>query len=305
MKQDNFYTVLGVSETASQDEIKKAYRKLAIEHHPDKGGSEEVFKKISEAYDTIGDERKRNEYDNQRKNPFYNNQEGDPFKEYEDFFRGFTQRKRSAPDKVIDIEVTVLESFNSSDKIITYDRKHACNTCEGKGGEKLKCTSCDGVGFTQVTMGTGYFQQVFRQPCNKCRGEGEIFKTKCGTCNGSGTKNETETIKIKLPHGVDEGQFFKMQGNGDFYNGVYGNLIIKVKIVPENNFEKNFNDLIYNAYFNLDDLKSDTFEIPHPTGKLNIKLPNDFDTSKPLRVKSKGFRGGDLFIKLNVKFKRK
>ena len=111
-------------------------------------------------------------------------------------------------------------------------------------------------------------------------------------------------MKIKLPHGVDEGQFFKMQGKGDFSNGIYGNLIIKIKIVPENNFEKNMNDLIYNAYLNLDDLKKDTFEVSHPVGKMNIKLPNDFDTSKPLRVKSKGFNGGDLFIKLHVKFKR-
>jgi molecular chaperone DnaJ len=304
MNQDNFYKVLGVNENATQDEIKKTYRKLAVEHHPDKGGSEETFKKISEAYDTIGDEKKRTEYDNKRKNPFFGQNNGNPFQDFGDIFGGFTQRKRGVPDKIIDLEVTVLESFNSSDKIFTYSRNHACDTCNGKGGEKIKCGSCNGQGFTQVTMGTGFFAQVFRQPCGVCRGEGETFKTKCGTCHGSGTKSETESMKIKLPHGVDEGQFFKMQGKGDFYNGIYGNLIIKIKVVPENDFEKNMNDLIYNAYLNLNDLKKETLEIPHPHGAMNIKLPNDFDTSKPLRVKSKGFSGGDLFIKLHVRFKR-
>jgi len=81
-------------------------------------------------------------------------------------------------------------------------------------------------------------------------------------------------------------------------------LVLKINITPENNFEKNMNDLVYNTYLNLEDLKKDTIDIPHPAGKMNIKLPIDFDTSKPLRVKSKGFNGGDLYIKLNVKFKR-
>lgn len=304
MNQDNFYQILGVNENATQDEIKKAYRKLAVEHHPDKGGSEEKFKKISEAYDTIGDEKKRAEYDNRKNNPFFGQGGGNPFQDFGDMFGGFTQRKRTVQDKVIDLEITVLESFNSSDKTISYRRNHACDTCNGKGGEKIRCTSCNGQGFTKVTMGTGFFAQIFRQPCGVCRGEGESFKSKCGTCHGSGTKTENETIKIKLPHGVDEGQFFKMQGKGDYSNGVYGNLIIKIKIVPEGNFEKNMNDLIYNAFLTLDDLKNDTFEIPHPSGNINIKIPNEFDTSKPLRVKGKGFSGGDLYIKLHVRYRR-
>lgn len=304
MSNDNFYNILGVNENATQEEIKKAYRKLVVEHHPDKGGSEETFKKISQAYDTIGDEKKRMEYDNQRKNPFFGYNNDDPFRNFGDFFNGFTTRKRSAPDKVIEINVGVIESFNSSDKIIDLTRNHPCNSCNGNGGEKIKCGSCNGNGFTQVTIGAGFYTQVFRQPCNNCKGEGEIFKNKCGTCHGSGTRKENETIKIKLPHGVDEGQFFKMQGKGDYHNGIYGNLIIKIKMVPENNFEKNLNDLIYNSYLNLEDLKKDTLDIPHPSGNLNIKLPNEFDTSKPLRVKSKGFKGGDLFIKLHVKFNR-
>lgn len=305
MSSETYYDILGVSETSTQDEIKKAYRKLAVEHHPDKGGNEEKFKKISEAYDTIGDDTKRNDYDNRRKNPFFgSNGGGNPFQDFGDIFGAFGQRKRGVPDKVIDINISVIESYLGSDKTITYMRNHACGSCSGKGGERIKCVVCNGQGFSQVTMGTGFFAQILRQPCNTCRGEGEMLKSRCSTCHGSGTKSELETLKIKLPHGVDESQFFKMQGKGDFSNGNYGNLVLKINITPENNFEKNMNDLVYNTYLNLEDLKKDTIDIPHPAGKMNIKLPIDFDTSKPLRVKSKGFNGGDLYIKLNVKFKR-
>ena len=305
MSTENFYQVLGVDEKATQEEIKKSYRKMAIEHHPDKGGNEETFKKISEAYDTLGDENKRRQYDNQKNNPFGGFGGGNPF---EDFFNsGYQPRRRAAPDSVIDITVGTLESFNGSDKTITYSRKHGCTTCNGSGGDKKTRVKCNGGGYTNVTMGTGLFTQVFRQPCNDCRGEGQVFKTRCGVCNGSSTMPEMETIKIKLPHGVDNGQFFKMQGKGDYNNGVYGNLVIRVKMVPEGNFEKSENDLVYNAFLTLEDLSKDNLEIPHPSGNISIKIPEDFDTSKPLRVKSKGFKSngvGDLFVKLFVKFKR-
>jgi molecular chaperone DnaJ len=305
MNKDNFYSILGVNENATQDEIKKVYRKLAVEHHPDKGGSEDTFKKISEAYDTLGDQGKRAQYDNSMRNPF-GGMGGNPF---DDLFGSFhAQRKRTVPDKIIEVEIGTIESFNSSDKVINYQRNHACDTCSGTGGDKKTCGTCHGIGYTTVTMGTGLFTQAFRQPCNTCRGIGEIFKSKCGTCRGDGTKSDIESIKIKLPHGVDEGQFFKMQGKGDYHSGMYGNLVIRVRIKSEDNFEKSGDDLIYNAFLNLDDLNGSGFNLPHPSGDLFIKLPEDFDTSKPLRVKSKGFRGqngnGDLFIKLFVKFKR-
>jgi len=302
MSKENFYQILGVDEKASQDEIKKVYRKLVKETHPDKGGSEEQFKKISEAYDTLGDENKRRQYDNQKNNPFGGT---NPF---EDFFNGgYQTRKRTAPDTIIDASITVLESYTSSDKIITYNRKHECGGCHGSGGDKTNCTTCNGVGYTTVTMGTGLFTQMFRQPCNGCRGEGQVFKTRCHVCNGSTTQSEMETIKIKLPHGVDDGQFFKMQGKGNYSNGVYGNLVIRVKLEPENGFEKSENDLVFNAFLNMEDIIKESFIIPHPDGDISIKLPEDFDTSKPLRVKSKGFKSngnGDLFVKLFVKFKR-
>ena len=134
---ENLYEILGVTENATQDEIKKSYRKLALEHHPDKGGNEEKFKKISVAYDTLGDEQKRRNYDNLKNNPFAN--AGGGFNPFEDFFGGnpfFQQRKRSTPDKVVNINVGVIESYLSSDKTITYSRNVECSTCNGAGGTK-------------------------------------------------------------------------------------------------------------------------------------------------------------------------
>jgi molecular chaperone DnaJ len=306
MGTDNFYNILGVNEKATQDEIKKAYRKKAVEHHPDKGGSEEEFKKISEAYDTLGDEQKRNQYDNQKNNPFAGFGGGNPF---EDFFGNqfYQQRKRVVPDKIVELTIGALESYNAPDKTITYLRKHSCNTCKGTGGDKTQCNICNGIGYKEVKIGTGLFIQIMRQPCGSCKGNGFMYKSKCVTCNGETTTTSMDSVSIKLPHGIDEGQFLKLQGKGDYQQGMYGNLIIKIKVVPENNFEKSVNDLFYNAFLDLTEIQNDSLDIPHPEGKLTIKLPNEFDTSRPLRIKSKGYSTdgrGDLFIKLFVKFKR-
>ena len=301
---EDFYQILGVSENASQDEIKKAYRKLAVEHHPDKGGDENKFKKISEAYDTIGDENKRSQYDNQRRNPFAG-MGGGGFNPFDMFNQMHSQRKRTVPDKIVEIVVGAVESYKGSEKNITYTRNHNCGGCNGTGGERINCSTCGGSGVITQQIGTGLFTQIIRQNCHSCGGRGFSYKTTCGTCHGSTTTSGTETISIKLPNGIDEGQFLRVQGKGDFKDGMYGNLVVKVKIVPENNFEKSMDDLIYNAYFDLNSLKEDSVKVPHPLGDISIKLPNEFDTSKPLRVKGKGYHNtGDLYIKLFVKFKR-
>jgi molecular chaperone DnaJ len=308
MNESSFYDVLGVNENATADEIKKSYRKLAVEHHPDKGGDEEKFKKISEAYDVLGDEDKRKKYDHQRKNPF-SNMGGGGFNPFEDLFNSFNQgqRRQTVPDKVIDLELTVVESYNGVDKTINYSRKHSCKSCSSTGGERKACQKCQGHGFITMRVGNGMFVQMVRQTCDVCNGEGSQLIKKCNTCNGSGTISEFETISVNIPSGADEGQFFKLQGKGDFHKGIYGNLILKIKVVSVNNFEKSLNDLIYNAYLNLEEIQKDTITIPHPDGDIAVSLPKVFDTSKPLRLKSKGFKGtpnGDLYVKMFVKFER-
>jgi molecular chaperone DnaJ len=307
----NYYEILGVTENATQDEIKKSYRNLSKIHHPDKGGDENVFKKISEAYDTIGDENKRNQYNNQRQNPFSGNGGFDPFgggfNPFNDMFANMQhrQRKRSVPDKIIEVIVGAIESFKAGEKTITYSRNHKCGGCNGDGGERTTCPTCNGNGVITQHIGTGLFTQIITQPCHSCGGKGFNYKTTCGTCHGTTTTSNEETIKIKLPHGIDDGQFLKVQGKGDFKDGMYGDLVIKVKTQPEDNFEKSLDDLIYNTYFDLKTIKNDKVSIPHPLGVISITLPDEFDTSKPLRVKGRGYHDrGDLYIKLFVKFKR-
>jgi len=306
---ENYYEILGVDENAPIDEIKKTYRKLAMEHHPDKGGDEEKFKKISQAYETLGDENKRANYDNQRKNPFANM--GGGFNPFEDMFNEFTNRthtRQTVPDKIIDINIGVLETYNSMEKEFEYERNHNCDSCNGSGGEKIVCRSCNGYGFIEGRIRTGFFTQIVRQGCDKCNGVGQVFISKCKKCNTSGVQSVKEKVRIKIPHNINDGQFFKMKGKGDYHQGIFGNLILRVFVKPQDNFDKIGNDLIYDAFFNLEDLNKDTYEIPHPNGKLSIKLPNEFDTTKPLRVQSKGFRDdnnnlkGDLIINLNVRF---
>lgn len=301
MSQDNFYNILGVNENATQDEIKRAYRKLAIKHHPDKGGSEESFKRISEAYDTLGDENKRQQYDGRNNNPFGGM--GNEFNPFTDMFNMFSQGfRRGAPDKVININIGVIESFKGGDKTITYSREMKCETCNGAGGDKIKCAPCNGVGFHTIKVGGSMFNQMVRQTCNNCKGSGQTYKTVCHGCIGKTTKTTIENLKINLPVGIDDSQFLKMMGYGDYGNGEYGNLVMRVNIVPEDNWEKLGNDLVYNMVYGYEDLKLTSIQVPHPNGEIVINLPKEFNTSIPLRVKGKGFVGGDLFVKQHVKF---
>ena len=231
---------------------------------------------------------------------------GGGFNPFEDMFNQMhTQRKRAVPDKIIEVVVGAVESYKGNEKTITYERNHNCGGCNGTGGERVNCSSCGGSGVITQHIGTGLFTQIIRTHCGSCGGRGFSYKTTCGTCHGKTTTSSKETVSIKLPHGIDEGQFLRVQGKGDFKDGMYGNLVVKVKTIPENNFEKSMDDLIYNAYFDLNTIKQDTVKVPHPLGEISIKLPGEFDTSKPLRVKNKGYHSrGDLYIKLFVKFKR-
>lgn len=310
MTQENFYSILGVGENATQDEIKKAYRDKSKIHHPDRGGSEDEFKKINEAYSILSDDRKKHEYDNRKNNPFgsFEGGFGDIFDMFNFGGGNFQKRKPTNPDKIIEIEVTPIDSYLATEKNIQFVRNEACDTCRGKGGDRINCHLCNGQGFFAKTVSNGFFNQIMRSVCNGCGGNGYILQNKCRTCSGLGKKHVVDSVKINLPHGIDDGQFLKIQNKGDFNNGTYGNLLLKVKMIKTQDFEKINNDLVYNKYFNFEELSNDSFNVPHPSGEINIKFPKDFDTSVPLRVKGKGYRSntlGDLYVKMNVKFTRK
>lgn len=301
----DYYKILEVEEKASQDEIKKSYRRLAAQYHPDRNPQgEEKFKEIAEAYETLGNPDKRTEYDNRGNNPFQGTA-------YEQMFSqmfgggGFQQPKRkTAPDKIVRVQINPIESYKGEEKTIQYMKDIHCNVCSGAGGEQQKCVSCNGQGFFMKSFGTGFMTQQVRSACPTCGGRGYTLVHKCYGCDGRGTKQNAADLRFMIPKGVDSGQYLKIERAGDFKNGEYGDLVIQIEVVPKDGFEKFNNDLIYNLFLNLEDLKKDKYNIPHPDGELRIDSPKIFDTSKPLRLRGKGYNGGDMYLKLNVKFER-
>lgn len=306
MNIDNYYEILGVEENASQDDIKKKYRQLAKENHPDTGGNEELFKKISTAYDILGDEQKRQTYDQQRKNPY-----GGSFNFNDVFNSMFGNRQNSNQRPVhtsnITVNIGALNSYKGGKHTLSFRRQAACDPCKGTGGDKTICNFCSGTGNVVKQFGNGSFFQMMQVACETCQGRGFFMVNPCFLCNGSGAKTEMKTLDISLPHGVDNGQFLRMTGMGDFRNGSYGDLIVRVELKPQDGFDKVGNHLVYNAFMSLEDLNSGSINVPHPDGELNIKLPKNIDTSIPLRVKSKGFKlesVGDLIVNQYIKYQR-
>ncbi len=307
---ENYYNVLGVSENATQEEIKKAFRQKSKEHHPDRGGNEEEFKKINEAYSAIGDEQKRAEYDNQRNNPFAgmggNPFGGDPFDIFSSMFGG-RQAQRRAPDRVMDINIGVVDSFLGKKIDINFTRKTNCQPCNGQGGERQTCTTCNGTGRIMQRVGNAFFQNIMQTTCNSCGGNGFSFKSVCNVCSGEGRLDENQSVTINTPVGISDGQLIKAQSLGDYYEGTFGDIIFKVKITEQDGFEKSAGDLVYTKFLGLDDFELDELKIPHPHGEISIKMPNTVDTSKPLKVKGKGYPNerGDFYVKLHVLHNRK
>lgn len=302
----NYYKILEVEENASDDEIKKSYRTLSKKYHPDVNpDGAEKFKEINEAYETLGDKEKRAQYNNQKSNPYHGTN-------FESFFSNMfggggpfqNQRTKTAPDKVIRLQVSPVESYLGIEKDIQYSRDVACNSCGGSGGEQKVCVSCGGQGFHVKTFGTGFMVQQIRTVCSACNGQGRVIVERCYLCSGKGTSQTVNSIKIKIPQGIDSGQFLKLNNLGDFRNGQLGDLIIQVELTPKDGFEKINGDLVYNLILNLDEIQNEKFIIPHPDGNLSLQAPKIVDTSKPLRLRGKGYNGGDFYVKLNLRFER-
>jgi molecular chaperone DnaJ len=316
----NYYNILGLSKDASVDDIKKAYRKLSKQYHPDVNpGGEEKFKEIAEAYDVLSDPQKKQMFD-MGGDPNSRNQFGGGNFDVDEFLRsmgfggnpfqnggpGF-KKKPSAPDKIITVEIDPIESYTSPNKDITYRREVSCNSCNGSGGDKQTCGTCQGGGSITQRVGNGYFQQIVQSECPTCRGRGYFITKACFDCNATGTKAELKTINIRVNHGIDDGEFYRLESAGDYHNGNYGNLLIKIKMKKDFTWEKLGDDLIYYNVVDYKGLSNESFEIPHPDGKLSIKYPLQFDTLTPLRIKGKGYkreRVGDLYVKNVVKFNR-
>lgn len=305
----DYYKILEVEENAGDEDIKKSYRNLSKKYHPDLNPQgAEKFKEIAEAYEILGNKEKRAQYDSSKNNPFAGTSFQDMFSQmFGNVNPNFNQqrRRKQAPDKVLRLKISPVESYLGVEKLIQYMRDFGCNTCNATGGEQQVCSSCGGTGFLVKSLGTGFMSQQIRTACPTCAGRGFTLVHKCISCDGRGSKTLVHEVKIKLPIGADNGQYLRLGNLGDYRNGEYGDLIVQIECEPKDGYEKMNDDLIYNLFVNLDEIQKEKFLIPHPDGNLNMDAPKVVDTSRPLRLRGKGYNGGDMYVKLNLRFERK
>ena len=314
MSKRDYYSVLGLAKGASQDEIKKAYRKLAKELHPDKGGDENKFKEVSEAYEVLSDEDKKSNYDrfghNQPRggggNPFGFNME-DIFGSH--FNQGYKQ-VRVGESLSITVKLTLEEIFSGVNKTYNYNRNVSCTDCEGHGGtDPYDCPSCNGSGMitnlTRTPMGV--FQSS--QPCPNCDAIGTKHRTPCNTCSGSGLTNIKETVEVTVPAGIQNGMTFVMEGKGQgIKSGNNGDLHIKIIELPHKVFTRIGADLKMNLKLSYPQLVlGDKVEIDTIEGnKIRMSVPEYSDVGTNLRVPFKGVSvygkdgRGDLIVTLGI-----
>ncbi len=316
MSKRDYYEVLGLKKGATADEIKKAYRKLAKEHHPDKGGSEDKFKEISEAYDTLSDSDKKNNYD-RFGHSNGGQQQGNPFGGFRNPFRGgfaggFSggPQNRVGSNMSLLIKLTLEEIYAGVKKTYKYTRNVKCGTCNGHGGEDVvDCLACDGSGHIVNVFNTpmGQIQQVMT--CNSCNGMGKTYTKKCGTCNGHGLVDSVENVEVDIPSGVMEGMVFVMEGKGHgVKGGSEGDLHIKIHELPHKIFTRSGSDLkmtLKLSYPQLilgDKIDIDTIE----GGKIRVTIPEYSDVGNNLRIPFKGLKTfgkdnrGDVLITLGI-----
>ncbi|MES2668512.1 MAG: DnaJ C-terminal domain-containing protein [Patescibacteria group bacterium] len=337
----NYYDILGVEKKATQEEVKKAFRKLAQKHHPDKGGDEATFKEITEAYSTLSDEKKRREYDSYGQtfnggqgaggfNGFDPSQFGgfgqggvefdlnDLFEGFGDIFgggRGQSRVKRGR-DISIDIETSFKESILGGSRSVLITKVSTCDTCEGSGAkpgtEMSTCTTCNGAGKVHETRNSplGAFTSV--RTCTTCEGSGKIPKEKCATCSGNGVLRKEEEIKLQIPRGIDGGEMMRMPGKGEAVKGgISGDLYIKVHVKPHAVFKKEGLNLVMKMPMKLTDaLLGTTATITTVDDKkLEVKIPPMEAVEQTLRLKKKGVsidgNEGDLLIRLTATLPKK
>lgn len=338
----DFYETLGIEKNASADDIKKAYRKLALKYHPDRNPgnkeAEEKFKEISAAYEVLSDEKKRKQYDQlgheaftsaghgggadyQRAqdifSQFFGGGNGGGF-HFEDLFGGgFRSNPNGAvpgDDMRYDLEIDFEDAMYGADKDISITRPGSCPDCHGSGCEagsgKKRCTRCGGTG--SVSYSQGFFS--LRQPCSACGGTGEIIEKPCKKCRGRGRINQRENFKIHINPGIATGNQLRVPGRGGagMRGGRNGDLYVVISVRPSNVFKRQGDDLICEVPIPLAvAVNGGTVDVPTISGKATIKIPAGTQSGKVLRVKGKGapsLRGagrGDLHVVISVEIPAK
>lgn len=323
----DYYEVLGVDKGASAEDIKKAYRKMAIKYHPDKNPdnpqAEEKFKEAAEAYEVLSDEAKRKRYDqfgHQGVNGggFGGNGGGpnmeDIFSQFGDIFGdgspfgsffgggmgGQGRRVRKGSDLRIKLKLDLQEVANGVEKKIKVKHHVTCTACQGNGsknGASLKtCQTCNGSGQVRKVTQTMLGQMVSTSTCPTCNGEGKIVETRCEVCFGEGRTLADEVLSIKIPAGVAEGMQLSMAGKGNVpprpaSGGVAGDLLIVVEEEEHESLKRDGNNVMYDLYVNFADAALGTaVEVPTIDGKARITLEPGTQSGKMLRLKGKGIK---------------
>ncbi len=334
----DYYNVLGIDRKASQEDVKKAFRKLAQKHHPDKGGDEAKFKEITEAYSVLSDAKRRREYDaygqafaggapsgnaggfdfSQFQQGFGGNVEFDFGDIFGDFFgtRGGRTQTPRGRDISIDLELPFKDAIFGTSRTVLLGKVSTCDLCHGSGakpGTTLDtCATCNGAGRVHETRNSilGQFTNV--RVCPTCEGTGKIPKEKCPECKGKGVHRKEEEVVITVPAGIDNGEMIRMPGRGEaIRGGVAGDLYVKVHVKPHPDFTREGAQLVMHLPVKLTDaLVGTTVTIQTLDGKtLEIKVPVMKQTEELLRVRGRGVpldgRQGDLLIRLTVALPQK
>ena len=321
MAKRDYYEVLGVAKTASDDEIKKAYRKIAIKYHPDRNPdnqeAEEKFKEAAEAYDVLRDPQKRQQYDQFG----FNGPQGgfggfgggsgmnmdDIFSMFGDIFGGHaggfgfgggggnTTRQYQGGDLRVRVKLTLQEIATGVTKKFKIHKDITCEACHGTGCEggaqPETCTTCHGSGVTIKTVRSMFGMMQTQVPCPTCNGEGTIIKSNCKQCHGDGVVKGDEVVEINIPAGVEEGMCVTVRGKGNAgkHNGVNGDIQVIISEEKSDTFERNGQDLYYNLVL---DFTTATLggevEVPTIDGTTKIKIEPGTQPGKQIRLRGKG-----------------
>lgn len=324
----DYYKILGVDKSASQDDIKKAFRKLAHEHHPDKGGSEAKFKEINEAYQALGDAEKRARYDQfgSADGPqgfggaggfpggFDPNAFGDLGDIFGSFFGGSAGGRGRSP-KGDDVEMEVFMTFKESifgvAKEITLNKTNTCARCGGQGAEpgtKLKdCGTCKGKGFTIANQRTILGSVQMRVACTDCSGRGEQPEKACTECRGEGTSRGRKTLRVDIPAGVEDGMQMRVRGEGESIGtqGEPGDLYLRLRVSPDPRFGREGTTLYVTKKVGFTQAAlGDSVTVDTVDGPVSMKIPPGTQSGDELRLRGKGVpsnRGrGDQIVIVKV-----
>lgn len=326
MAKRDYYDVLGVSRGADADEIKKAYRKMAIKYHPDKNPgdkqAEENFKEAAEAYEVLSNADKKARYDQfgHAANAHSANGGGfggggmnmeDIFSQFGDIFGGGSpfegffggggrqggggRRVQRGSNLRIKVRLTLEEIANGTEKKIKVNKQVTCKTCDGSGAKDRSsvqtCKTCGGAGAVRRVTNTILGQMQTTSTCPTCNGEGSVVTAKCTSCHGEGVVRDEEMITINIPAGVSEGMQLSMSGKGNAAprGGVPGDLIILIEEVPHETLKRDGNNIIYDLHISFVDAAIGTsVEVPTIDGKAKIKIDPGTQGGKILRLKAKG-----------------